>query len=154
MHKPHNARETVNVFYRLHPLFRQRAKRLIRRLRTGEPVLMVADREGRGCLIPRWMTDPTAAEWSVRDVTWLSRATMPKLHGLVAMILRNPVPPETGDCNEISKTEDPSEDAAARAASSDQPAEDREGYGRHVSGEPDRGGDASTGPGTLGRGWP
>ena len=57
---------------------------------------MVADSDGRRYVIPRWTTDPEAAEWNIRDVPRLSRAAMSELHGLVAMILRNPVSPETG----------------------------------------------------------
>ena len=107
---------------------------------------MVADSDGRRYTIPRWMTDPEAAEWNIRDVPRLSRAAMSELHGLVAMILRSPVSPETGDCDETSKTEDLAEEAAARAAAKDQPAEGREGDGGLVPGGPDRGGDAATGP--------
>ena len=151
-HKPHNVGETVKVFYRFHPLCGQRATKLGHRSHRGEPVLMVADPDGRRYVIPRWMTDPKSAEWTVRDVPRLSRAAMSELHGLVAMILRNPVPPETGDCNETSKTEGPAEEAAARAAAADRPAEGREGDGRLVAGGPDRRSDAATGPGAPGRG--
>ena len=94
---------------------------------------MVAGPDGRRYLIPHWTTDPKSAEWAVRDVPRLSRAAMSELHGLVSMILRNPVSPETGDCNETSKTEDTAEEAAARAAGADQPVEGREGGGRLVA---------------------
>lgn len=124
---------------------------LVHRSRRGEPVLMVADADGRRYLIPRWMTDPKAAEWTLRDVPRLSRAALSELHGLVAMILHNPVSPETGDCHETTTTEDPAEEAAACATAPDQPAEDREGGGRLGAGGPDRGGDAATGPDAPGR---
>ena len=100
---------------------------LVRRSHRGEPVLMVADADGRRYLIPRWMTDPQAAEWTIRDVPRLSRGAMSELHGLVAMILHTPVSPETGECHGTSKTEDPAEEAAAGAAAPDQSAEGREG---------------------------
>ena len=145
-HKPHIAGETVKIFYRFHPLCGQRATKLGHRSHRGEPVLMVADPDGRRYFIPRWMTDPKSADWAVRDVPRLSRAAMSELHGLVAMILRNPVPPETGGCDETSKTEDPAEEAAVRAAAADQPAASGEGGGRLAAGGPDRGGDAATGP--------
>ncbi len=57
------------------------------RSHRGEPVLMVANSDGRRYVISRWMTDPEAAEWNIRDVPRLSRAAMSELHGLVAMIL-------------------------------------------------------------------
>ena len=151
VHKPHIADDTVKVLCRFHPLCGRRARTLVHRSHRGEPVLMVADADGRRYLIPRWMTDPQAAEWFIRDVPRLSQAAMSELHGLVVMTLRNPVSPETGDCHETSKTEDPVEEAAARTSAPDQPAEGREGGGRLGVGGPDRGGDAATGPDAPGR---
>ena len=151
-HKPHIAGETVTVFYRFHPLCGKRAVKLGRRSHRGEPGLMVAAPDGRRYLIPRWMTDPKSAEWAVREVPRLSRAAMSELHGLVAMILRIPVSPETGDCNETSKSEDPAERAGAHATASDRSAEGRGRDGRLVAGGPDRGGDARRiGPDAPGR---
>lgn len=150
-HKPHIAGETVKVFYRFHPLCEQRARVLVHRSHRGEPVLMVADADGRRYLIPRWMTDPRAAEWTIREVPRLSRAALSELRGLVAMILHNPASPETGECHETTKTQAPAEEAAARATASDRSAEGREGGGRLGAGGPDRGGDAATGPDAPGR---
>ena len=124
---------------------------LVHRSHRGEPVLMVADADGRRYLIPRWMTDPKAAEWIIREVPRLSRTALSELHSLVAMVLHNPVSPETGDCHETTKTEDAAEEAAARAGAPDQSAEGREGGGRLGAGGPDRGGDAAPGPDAPGR---
>ena len=85
------------------------------------------------------------------DVPQLSRAALSELHGLVAVILCNPVSPKTGDCDETSKTENPAEKAASHTTATDQPAKGREGDGRLVIGGTDRGGDATTGAEASGR---
>ena len=155
MHKPHIAGETVTIIYRFHPICGKGVVKLGHRSHRGEPVVVVAGLAGRRYAIPRWMTDPEAAERNIRDVPWLSRAAMSELHGPVAMVLRNPVSPETGDCSETSKSGDPAERAGAHAAASDQPAEGRGRYRRLAAGGPDRGGDAGrAGPDAPGRGRP
>ena len=143
-HKPHIAGETVTVFYRFHPLGGKRAVKLGHRTHRGDPVLMVADSDGRRFTIPSWMTDPEAAEWTIRDVPRLSRTAMSELHGLVALVLCTPVSPESGDRNETSNAEDPAEKAGAHTTATDHPAEGGDGDGRHVVGGPDRAGDART----------
>ena len=150
-HKPHIASETVKVAYRFHPLCGRRAKRPVHRPHRGEPVPMVADPDGRRYLVPRCRTDPKAAEWTIRGVARLSRPALSELRGLDAMILHDPVSPETGDRLGTTKTEDPAEEAAARAAAPEQSAAGREGGGRLGAGGPDRGDDAATGPDAPGR---
>ena len=144
-HKPHIEGETIKIYYRFHPLAGKRAVKLGHRSHRGEPVLMVGCTDGRRYIIPRWITDPEAAEWNLRDVPRLSPAALSELHGLVATILRKPVSPETGGRNETSKTKDTAEEAAAHPAATGQPAEGDGKSGRLGVCGADCGGDATAG---------
>jgi len=152
LHKPHIAGETVTIFYRFHPLGGKRAVKLGHRSHRGEPMLMVADEDGCRFVIPCWMTDPDAAEWTVRDVPRLSRAALSELQGLVALVLHTPDVPDTGECNETSKREHLAAKVASDTCVADHLAARHEGDGRPVAVRADRGSDATRpGPNVSGR---
>ena len=64
--------EEVTVHYRFHPLAGQRVACVGRRSLRGDPVVVVADGQGKRYHSPLWMTLPEASQWGLREVSRLS----------------------------------------------------------------------------------
>ena len=124
-HKPHNASETVTIYYRFHPLAGTRARKLEHRSHRGDPIVVVADLDGRRHHLPLWMTAPESAQWGLRDSPRLSRLALSELRDLVATVSAEPVLPGTGGRNGIPEVRMAADGTGVRSAAPDQPADGR-----------------------------
>ena len=148
-HKPHKVSETVTVHYRFHPLAGTRARILEQRSHRGEPIVAVADSDGRRYHLPLWMTAPEAAQWGLRERPRLSHSALSELRDLIAAWSAEPGRPATGDRDEIPQTREAAEVLDIRAAAPGQPAGGGETRGARRSGSVDCGGDGRPGSGAA-----
>ena len=105
-HKPHSANKTVTVHYRFHPLVGTRVTAVEHRSHRGEPIVAVADSDGRRYHLPLWMTAPEAAQWALRERPRLSLPALSELRGLIAAWSAEPALPATGERDEIPEPVD------------------------------------------------
>ena len=139
------------MHYQFHPLAGQRVTCVGRRSLRGDPIVVVADADGKRYHIPLWMTFPEAAQWSLRDMPRLSRSALADLRQLLSAFLREPssagkeplheTPPAPGAAGQPVRSPDP---PAARGA----PGRER------GPGAGDRGRAQPAGPGPAPEGGP
>ena len=104
--EPHSANKTVTVHYRFHPLVGTRVTAVEHRSHRGEPIVAVADSDGRRYHLPLWMTAPEAAQWALRERPRLSLPALSELRGLIAAWSAEPALPATGVRDEIPEPVD------------------------------------------------
>ena len=141
-HKPHSANQTVTVHYRFHPLAGTRVTAVEHRSHRAEPLVAVADSDGKRYHLPLWMTVPEAEKWGLRERPRLSLSALSEVRDLIAAWSAEPARPATGERDEISNAGKAAEDADVRAAAPGQPGGSGERRGGQRSGGADCGGDA------------